>query len=895
MAPKNLVIVESSTKASAIAKYLNASPALASMGGFAVMASGGHVRQIPPKPAPEEGARHGVVMATWKPRFEVIESKKATVSRLKKAAAEAERVFLAADPDREGEAIAWHLAAILKQPVESARRIVYHEITASAVVAAVQAPRRIDMKMVRAQNARQIMDRLVGYEVSPLVFNLTGPNSSAGRVQSAALRLVVERAEALERVDWAGERHTALAGTFALGVGGPEDKLDTVCRTAFASAGALFDAVDAMAAARPAVEGRVESVEAKPELEHPPPPFTTSSLQQAAHKALRFSPKETMRLAQALFEGGHITYMRTDSVALCADAVAAIVAHVRATYGDAMVHERQARTRAANAQEAHEAIRPTVPGAAPAIEDAAQARLYDLIQRRTLATQMAPAGFDTLAYAVAAASHRWTGTARRLVRPGWKVLYRAASAAEEDGANAASALPPVKAGDRVRLTGLSGGERLPPAPAMFTEATLVKAMEDAGIGRPSTYAATLDKLQEREYVRQGAFEGPAASTETVVWKAPMPRAERKRATQAAYAFKDVLVPTDKGRNVMVYLRRSFANLVDLNFTSSMEAALDQISSGSSDLRTVMASFWESFEPQVAAARATAPAQGSGGGGRFAGDKTFEGGWTAFEGKFGPTLRGPPPADGGKSRFVGLDHYLAATGGALDSLAQADVDFMTSLPRALGEGHSLCSGPRGFYVKGPSVNGDVAPALVKQGTALTLSAIATSLSAKLQRFQIGSQAWVARDGQNGPFLQGPPTEANPDKPHYVDLKYYLESKRKTIATLTHDDVRLLSCLPRSIGGGVTLGVGQYGFYARGADGKYKNLSDDLAGRIDTLTLIDIEGMPRPPPRAAPSSASSASSARATGAGGKSASAKSKGAKAKPRKAAAASEEAYDDDD
>jgi len=855
---KNLVIVESATKASTIQKYLNALPELKALGAFAVLASAGHVRQLPVKPKAEAGFRHGIREATWEPKFETDADKRSVVAKLC-AAAEGATVWLASDPDREGEAIAWHLAKLLKLPVATVARVKYHEITKDALRAAFTRPGRIDMALVHAQMARQMLDRVVGYDLSPLVGAVVGPNASAGRVQSAALRLVVDRAEVLEGMDWSAGRKVGLGGTF----GG----MATVCQTPFATVDAVSAAVDALLAARP-VDGTVLSADAAVERDHPPPPFCTSSMQQAAAK-LRMSPKAAMKVAQALFEAGHITYMRTDSTSLSVEAVAALLARVRELYGDGAAHERHPKTRAANAQEAHEAIRPTVPQDAAGVgleagSDAA--RLYDLVYKRALATQMAPATYDAVAFVVEAGGAKWSGNARRLVTPGWKALYAGAEGeGEGEGEGGGFAAGRLKPGDKLRLEALAGQERLASAAAMLGEATLVKAMEREGIGRPSTYASTLDKLAERDYVRVGAFDGPQVSLESVAWKHPAEKALRKRAAAPAYAFKDVLVPTARGRAAVAYLKNKFTNLIDLAFTSSMETALDGIAAGTADHRAVLTEFARGFDPALAEARAEAPRMAAEGGGR-AGDLTFPGGWNAFVGQYGPTLRGPPAVDGGKPRFVGLGHYLDATKKELAALTQADVDFMTSLPRPLGGGHAVATGRNGFYVTGPLVKGDLPPAVVAQGAAMTLSSIKAALAAnlKFREFVLGSETWVARDGQYGPCLVGPPAEEG-GKPRYVDLKFFLQNKGKTLATMTHDDARLMSCLPRDVSGHV-LGVNQYGFYAKGPDGKYKTLPDDLADRIDELTTVDLTHIPFVPRGEGASGASGGRGGRGGGRGG-----------------------------
>ena len=904
-----------------IQAYLNGIQELSAMGKFKVMAQCGIFRDLVTKS--DGDVRHGVNLKTWDGVYETNENKADIVKKIR-AASKGAVVWLATDPDREGEAMAWHTSvSALVKPVK-VHRVRYHEITKHALKQAFLAPSTVDMHLVHAQMTRQILDRLIGFELSALV----GRGRSAGRVQSAAQRIVDDRAHLLRETDWT-QRKLVLTGSFSA--------LPTTCASEFADMQALGAEVDRLAAAAP-IKGVVASVEATQENELPPPPFNTSSLQQVAHKALRMGPKDTMRHAQTLFEQGLITYHRTDATTLSPEAMQAFKQLAAARYGDAMAVERRYKTKAINAQEAHEAVRPTRPKDASelALGNGPEAALYDMIFKRTLATQMAAAVYDKMAYTIDAAGHSWAGSCRKLVVQGWKVLY---GRPDEDAAEGKAGMA-VKLKDVVVLEALAGGERLPPAPAMYTEASLVKAMEDEGIGRPSTYSSTIEKLFQRAYVKTGAFEGPKVFLESIAWSSGQAAAQRKRVEQAAFAFKDVLVPTELGEQVMSYLKGNVGNVVDLKFTSSLEKTLDRVSTGKNDHRAVLGQFWAAFLPVVSALPPMAG--GSGGTGaalevvttkfgpavvvRGQGDERryvdikpyveFKGSqdltaeelegfaaipkdlgdgvllcmgrtgfyvkglgdlpkamwprfyevslsdvkaalggaqfsvgadqWTACETQYGPALKS-------NGRYVNLDHYFKGTGKTLQTLDQADIAFVTSLPKDLGTGHELACGRNGFYVKGPEVNGDIPHELVRDGAALTLARVREALSSTLRSFQIGSATWVARAGKFGPVLQGPSLADG--KPRYVDLAYYLTSKKKKIETLSHEDVALLACLPKNLGKDYVLSVGQYGFYVRDPDGKCRTVNEAICPRLNEVTLEDVLEMVQARSPFQPSSSSS----------------------------------------
>lgn len=573
---KNLVIVESPAKAKTIEKFLGKD--------YKVMSSYGHVRDLKRKSFSID-VDHG-----FSPVYEIPDEKQPLVAELRKAAAEAETVWLASDEDREGEAIAWHLYEVLKLKPENTRRIVFHEITKKAILNAIANPRGIDINRVDAQQARRVLDRIVGFELSPVLWKKIKPALSAGRVQSVAVRLIVEREEEIKR--FVSEPFWRVNATFATADG-----------TSFAAE--LNRRLPSEQAGRELLERcagaqfEVTDVAVKPHAKAPAPPFTTSTLQQEASRRLGFTVAQTMMVAQRLYEAGHITYMRTDSVNLSEEAIAAISAEITGKIGADYLHVRRYHTNSKGAQEAHEAIRPAYVDR-PSIEGTAQEkRLYALIRRRTLASQMADAQIEktTVDIEATGGTDRFTASGEVVKFDGYLRVY--ASQAEESAEDAAEAgmLPALAKGQKLEARSVTATERFTQQPPRYSEATLVRKMEELGIGRPSTYAPTISTIQQREYVEKGEHDG-TERTYAVLSLDADGRIARTERTEAVGSDKGRLVPTDIGTVVNEFLTEYFPDILDYNFTARVEERFDDIAEGRLPWSEEISEFYGMFHPVV---------------------------------------------------------------------------------------------------------------------------------------------------------------------------------------------------------------------------------------------------------------------------------------------------------
>ncbi|MDR7480996.1 MAG: type I DNA topoisomerase [Armatimonadota bacterium] len=576
-AQKALVVVESPTKARTLSKLLKRP--------YEVKASMGHVKDLP-------RSQLGVnVEENFTPKYIVIKGKGPIIKDLKDAAKKASAVYMATDPDREGEAISWHLAELLGQVNPEIRRIEFHEITKEAVQRALRHPRAIDQNLVNAQQARRVLDRLVGYKLSPLLWRKLRGGLSAGRVQSVALRLVVDREREIEA--FTPQEYWSVTGTFRTAggeefearlfaregarYGSPADEGATVIRTEAEA--------QALVAALRGVQYAVSEVRQRDQLRHPAPPFTTSTMQQEANRRLGYSAARTMAVAQQLYEGldvgdegtvGLITYMRTDSVRVAAAAQAEARDFVANAFGDAYLPERPRQYRSRrDAQGAHEAIRPTsiarTPERVKPFLRSDQYRLYRLIWERFLASQMAAAVLDTLSVDVTGGPFLFRATGSRVKFPGYLILYR--EAADNGAPEQESWLPPLAAGEPLALAAVTPAQHFTQPPPRYTEAALVRALEEKGIGRPSTYAPTIETIKKRGYVTS-----------------------RDRR----------LVPTDLGRMVTDLLVEHFPEVVDVDFTASMEEDLDRVEEGRADWRQIVRDFYEPFAQTLQRAEAKIP-------------------------------------------------------------------------------------------------------------------------------------------------------------------------------------------------------------------------------------------------------------------------------------------------
>ena len=570
---KNLVIVESPAKAKTIEKFLGKD--------FKVESSFGHIADLPSK---ELGVD---VEGDFKPKYEVSSDKKTVVSKLKSLAKKAEMVWLASDEDREGEAIAWHLAETLKLDKAKTKRIVFHEITKSAIENAVKNPRSIDYNLVDAQQARRVLDRIVGYELSPVLWRKVKGGLSAGRVQSVSVRLIVEREREIRGFQ-----------------SQPSFRIDAEFTTA---KGQVFKAklpraFSSEAEAKVFLENNIKasfsvsSLEKKPAKKSPAAPFTTSTLQQEAARKLYFSVSKTMNMAQRLYEAGLITYMRTDSVNLSQEARNTAAQEILKSYGDAYSKPRNFKGKLKGAQEAHEAIRPTNFSTHSVATERDQARLYDLIWKRAIASQMSDAQLERTNVKINASSHNETFTANGQVIKFDGFLKVYLEGTDEENMEQEGMLPAMTLNEALGNNYITATERFSRPPYRFTEASLVKKLEELGIGRPSTYAPTISTIQNRNYVEKGTVDGSERSYS--LWTLSKGALEGKKLTEKFGSDKGKLVPTDIGMIVTDFLVNHFEAILDYNFTAKVEADFDLIANGKENWSKMMKSFYKDFHPQV---------------------------------------------------------------------------------------------------------------------------------------------------------------------------------------------------------------------------------------------------------------------------------------------------------
>ena len=644
---KNLVIVESPAKAKTIEKYLGRD--------FTVKSSIGHIRGLPSKNGSVDVANQ------FKPRFEVNADKKKTIAELKKEVKAADTVWLASDEDREGEAIAWHLAEVLKLDPKTTKRIVFHEITKNALDEAVKNPRTIDMKLVEAQQARQSLDYLVGFELSPVLWRKVRPQLSAGRVQSVAVRLIVEREAEIEAHQ--PESTFKLTAEFILSDG-------TVLPAVSSKKHSSVDDVRGILEAFAKSAFTVADVTKKPGTRSPSAPFTTSTLQQEASSKLGFSPRSTMQLAQRLYEAGLITYMRTDSVNLSTQALGAMTSFIKSEYGENYHQFRTFKSKSANAQEAHEAIRPTNIALSSAGADTQQQKLYNLIWRRTLASQMAPATLEKTTISIAADKTNEIMEAKGevVVFDGFLKVYGRSG---DD-----TLLPPVAAGDPLTLKAAEALEQLSRGPARYTEASLVRTLEEKGIGRPSTYASTINTIQARGYVERGDIEG----VEKDVTKLSLQSGAITEAKEKIQYGKDSnkLFPTDTGKVVTDFLVKHFADVMNYDFTKKVETELDEIAVGQKDRVKVLTDFYTPFHKLVEDSAGVSRAEATQT--RHIGDdpKTGLPIFARF-GRFGPMLQKGEQSDDPKPVFAPLP-----AGAKIETVTLDQALEMFKLPRTVGK-------------------------------------------------------------------------------------------------------------------------------------------------------------------------------------------------------------------
>ena len=571
---KNLVIVESPAKAKTIQKYLGKD--------FDVKSSFGHIRDLPKKGM-------GIDLETFTPDYEVSADKKKLVTELKAAVKKADIVWLASDEDREGEAIAWHLAQELKLKEENTRRIVFHEITKNAILKAIENPRKIDQNLVNAQQARRILDRIVGFEMSPVLWKKVKTGLSAGRVQSVAVRLVVERE--LEIRGFTPKSTFKLEGVF---LNNAKQEIIAKLKTDFVQE---KEAEDFLTQCKNA-DFKVLNVETKPGTRTASAPFTTSTLQQEASNRLGYGVTATMRVAQRLYEEGFITYMRTDSVNLSQEAINGAKAQILAEYGEAYSNPRNYTTKSASAQEAHEAIRPT-DFTMKTIGDAQLNKLYQLIYKRTLASQMANAKIEKTVIEIGNAKlpQHFEAQGEVIIFDGFLKAYGILKAEDDDEENNEKLLPKVTVGEDLDYKKIEATEKFSRPPARYTEAGLVKKLEELGIGRPSTYAPTIQTIQNREYVDKREI----LPQEREIMKMTLGKTDLKKEvlTEKFGGDKNKFVPTDIGEVVNEFLTQNFAEVLDYGFTAKVEQDFDHIANGEEKWKEVLQGFYNDFHPRIA--------------------------------------------------------------------------------------------------------------------------------------------------------------------------------------------------------------------------------------------------------------------------------------------------------
>ena len=573
---KNLLIVESPAKAKTIEGYLGKD--------FTVKSSYGHIRDLVKSEDAIDIARN------FEQKYEVPTDKKQVVSELKKLAKEAETVWLASDEDREGEAISWHLFETLNLKDANTKRIVFHEITKPAITKAIENPRKINYNLVNAQQARRVLDRLVGFELSPVLWKKVKPSLSAGRVQSVAVRLIVDRERDINKFkSEAAFKIVAIFGkgkqAFKAELGERYTKQEDAEKFLADCIGAAFN---------------VSSLETRPTKRAPAAPFTTSTLQQEASRKLGFSVSRTMTVAQRLYESGHITYMRTDSVNLSDLALNAAAQEITSAYGDKYHQLRKYKTKSVSAQEAHEAIRPTYFNQHTIDGDPADKRLYELIWKRAIASQMSEAQFEktTAKISISTRKEELTANGEVMKFDGFLKVYLESNDdeddAQQDGENAI--LPPLTKGQLLELDEMSATERFSRPPARYTEASLVKKLEELGIGRPSTYAPTISTIQNRGYVVKEEREGKIRKFRVLTLKSG--NIQKEERSENTGAERNKLSPTDIGAVVNDFLVQHFNGIVDFNFTASVEKQFDEIAQGLKEWTDMIRNFYQPFHKDV---------------------------------------------------------------------------------------------------------------------------------------------------------------------------------------------------------------------------------------------------------------------------------------------------------
>ena len=663
---KNLVIVESPAKAKTIEKFLGSD--------YKVMSSYGHIRDLKKKEL-------SINDTTLEPEYEIPDEKKKLVSDLKAQAKKSDQVWLASDEDREGEAISWHLCEVLGLDEEKTKRIVFHEITKPAILEAIKNPRTVNMNLVNAQQARRVLDRIVGFKLSPVLWRKVKPQLSAGRVQSVAVRLIVERERELQA--FTSETYYVVNGIFAItNLDGSQSEVKATLNQRFKTEQEVEQFMEKCKEA----SFVVESVQKKPMKRTPAPPFTTSTLQQEAARKLGFTVSQTMMVAQHLYENGRITYMRTDSVNLSSLCINATKEEITRQYGEEYSKVRQYHTSSKGAQEAHEAIRPTYMDQ-PTIEGTVQEkRLYELIWKRTVASQMADADIEKTTATITAPLSNPEGAVGgasfiaqgEVVKfDGFLKVYRESVDDDDDNKEeSAHVLPPLKNGDELTRREISATERTTQGPQRYTEASLVHKLEELGIGRPSTYAPTISTIQQREYVVKGDKKGEEHQYAVITLKGK--QISMKTRVELTGSDKGKLMPTDIGMVVNDFLMEHFPGIMDYNFTAKVEQDFDKIAEGKVQWDKMMKKFYKDFEPNVEETM-NARAEHKAGERQLGIDPKSKKPVFVKIGRFGPVIQIGSAEDKEKPQFAHLPKELG-----MESITLEQALELFKLPRMLGE-------------------------------------------------------------------------------------------------------------------------------------------------------------------------------------------------------------------
>ncbi|HMM11641.1 MAG TPA: type I DNA topoisomerase [Bacteroidales bacterium] len=655
--PKNLVIVESPAKAKTIEGYLGKD--------YKVMSSYGHVMDLN-KTQLSVDINNG-----FEPQYEIAPDKNKLVTELRKAAREAEMVWLASDEDREGEAISYHLFKALGLKQEKTKRIVFHEITKDAILKAIETPRDINLNLVAAQQARRVLDRLVGYELSPLLWKKVKPSLSAGRVQSVAVRLIVEREEEIKQFTTSSFFRITAQFTATM-ADGQQHTLEAELPDRFDTEEEAVTFLNQLIGAA----YHIADVEKKPSKKSPAPPFTTSTLQQEASRKLGFSVANTMRVAQSLYESGKITYMRTDSVNLSDLALNMAAKVITENYGQEYLKTRRYATKTKGAQEAHEAIRPTYMQNQSINGSADEKRLYDLIWKRTVASQMADARLErtVVTINISTSPRHFVATGEVVLFDGFLKLYL--ESADDDGQeSAAGILPPLKKGQQLVPVHITANQRFTRQPARYNEASLVKKLEELGIGRPSTYAPTISTIQKREYVKKEDRPGEKRPYRQIILQGS--KLKEKTLTELVGQEKGKLFPTDIGTLVNRFLMEYFESIIDYQFTANVEKEFDEIALGKKKWNKMIGDFYKPFHQNVSNTSANA--------GKFSGERLLGvdpvSGKNVFVkvGRFGPMIQIGDTESEEKPRFAGIRKDQS-----METITLAEALKLFDFPRYIGD-------------------------------------------------------------------------------------------------------------------------------------------------------------------------------------------------------------------